>query len=395
MDKSSYDKDAPNEFKNIDLTQYKLIHDGPLTIKKNPSIQLHGLLFENMIVLLQKQEDKYILKHHVIPDSKAVNPINKINLTLVRLSAVDKRTFFLILIPEVKDSHMVELTAPDPQACTAWIHQISEAAERYKARLKRGTSHKQSTSNTAPLSGTLLAQPDEPLPVNNDELLDTSQHVQESQSQQSQPSVTIPSDNKLIISVENPTDGIQIDEEPECEDPNKITNNNDTVTSTQPCQLILPTEIHVSVSPVMRADRIVLPSELLRRLSVTISESVLEMERIICDMNRVPVEHFEEIADIAGQPEAPQELADLALASFAQTNYLIDCVQHAMSADEIVKIQNVPQLTNVVGDFPELCDNCFKNDHVVVADIESHVKGIDNEEDEVVEGLYCEIDNLM
>lgn len=348
-----------------------------------------------MIVLLQKQEDKYILKHHVIPESKAVNPINKINLTLVRLSAVDKRTFFLILIPEVKDSHMVELTAPDPQACTAWINQISEAAERYKARLKRGTSHKQSTVNTAPLSGFLLAQPDEP--VNNDELLDTSQHAAESQ-QQSQPSVTIPGDNKLIISVENqPIDGgIQNpeNEETECEDPNKITNNNDTVTSTQPCQLILPTEIHVSVSPVMRADRIVMPSELLRRLGATIRESVHEMERIICDMNRVPVEHFEEIADIAGQPEAPQELADLALASFAQTNYLIDCVQHAMSADEIIKIQHAPQLINVVGDFPELCDNCFKNDHAVVADVEAKVKGIVNDEDEVVEGLYCEIDNL-
>lgn len=342
-----------------------------------------------MIVLLQKQEDKYILKHHVIPDSKAVNPINKINLTLVRLSAVDKRTFFLILIPEVKDSHMVELTAPDPQACTAWIQQISEAAERYKARLKRGTSHKQSAANAAPLSGSLLTQPDEPIAVNNDELLDTSQHVTESQ-QQSQPSVTIPGDNKLVISVDNAADGMENDEEPECEDPNKITNNNDTVTSTQPCQLILPTEIHVSVSPVMRADRVVMPSELLRRLGATIRESVHEMERIICDMNRVPVEHFEEIADIAGQPEAPQELADLALASFAQTNYLIDCVQHAMSADEIVKIQHAPQLTNVVGDFPELCDNCFKHDNVVTAEVDASVLV----EDDAGEGLYCEIDNL-
>lgn len=40
---------------NLDLTQYRLIHDGSLTMKKNPSIQLHGLLFEDMIVLLTKQ----------------------------------------------------------------------------------------------------------------------------------------------------------------------------------------------------------------------------------------------------------------------------------------------------------------------------------------------------
>lgn len=55
LDRSAFDKDAPPEFKSIDLTQHKLIHDGPLNMKKNPSIQLYGLLFENMMVLLQKQ----------------------------------------------------------------------------------------------------------------------------------------------------------------------------------------------------------------------------------------------------------------------------------------------------------------------------------------------------
>lgn len=52
LDRSSYDKE---EFKKLDLTQHRLIHDGTLTIKKNPGVQLHGLLFENMIVLLTKQ----------------------------------------------------------------------------------------------------------------------------------------------------------------------------------------------------------------------------------------------------------------------------------------------------------------------------------------------------
>lgn len=52
LDRSSYDKE---EFKKLDLTQHRLIHDGNLTIKKNPGVQLHGLLFDNMIVLLTKQ----------------------------------------------------------------------------------------------------------------------------------------------------------------------------------------------------------------------------------------------------------------------------------------------------------------------------------------------------
>lgn len=74
LDKANYEKEASSDFKvrrssyidhminlsiqycqNVDLTQHKLLHDGPLIMKKNPSVQLHGLLFEDMMVLLQKQ----------------------------------------------------------------------------------------------------------------------------------------------------------------------------------------------------------------------------------------------------------------------------------------------------------------------------------------------------
>lgn len=112
LDKASYEKEAPNEFKNIDLTNYKLIHDGLLTIKKG-TIQLRVLLFDNMIVLLQKQDDKYLLKQFAYQgahgDNTPVNPITKICNLLVRLSAVDNRAFFLI---DKENSHMLEMTAP-------------------------------------------------------------------------------------------------------------------------------------------------------------------------------------------------------------------------------------------------------------------------------------------
>lgn len=111
LDKTSYEKDAPNEYRNIDLTNYKLVHDGLLTIKKG-AIQLRVLLFDNMIVLLQKQDDKYLLKQFAHPsnlgDNTPVNPITKISNLLVRLSAVHKRTFFLI---DKENSHMLEMTA--------------------------------------------------------------------------------------------------------------------------------------------------------------------------------------------------------------------------------------------------------------------------------------------
>jgi hypothetical protein len=112
MDKASYDKEAPNEFKNIDLTNYKLIHDGLLTIKKG-AVQLRVLLFDSMIMLLQKLDDKYLLKQFAYPaahgDNVPVNPITKICNLIVRLSAVDNRAFFLI---DKENSHMLEMTAP-------------------------------------------------------------------------------------------------------------------------------------------------------------------------------------------------------------------------------------------------------------------------------------------
>lgn len=47
-------------------------------------------------------------------------------------------------------------------------------------------------------------------------------------------------------------------------------------------------------------------SEQLRRLDESIRAKLAEKQRIVCDMFRVPNEHFASIADIAGQPESPK-----------------------------------------------------------------------------------------
>ena len=56
-------------FQNLDLTTYRLIYDGPLTLKlgdtkRFKTIDLHVVLLEDCIMLLQKQDDKYLLKFH-------------------------------------------------------------------------------------------------------------------------------------------------------------------------------------------------------------------------------------------------------------------------------------------------------------------------------------------
>ena len=51
-------------FQNLDLTKYKMLHDGPLTwrINRTKQIDLHVLLLEDILVLLQKQDERLVLK---------------------------------------------------------------------------------------------------------------------------------------------------------------------------------------------------------------------------------------------------------------------------------------------------------------------------------------------
>lgn len=157
-----------------------------------------------------------------------------------------------------------------------------------------------------------------------------------------------PPDEPLPPSAEEPSEpSSEKQEEPEPtpqEDPN-------AVSTTQPCQLIQPSEISVAAQNVQEAALVVTPEESLRRHGEQIQVSVTEMERIICDINRVPPEHFAAIADIAAQPEAASDLADLAIAAFAQSKFLVESLKSAM----VNGVNSAPP-SSFGG--PALCDNC-------------------------------------
>lgn len=56
-------------FQNVDLTKHRLIYDGLLSMKlgdtrRFKNVELHVLLLEDCIMLLQKQDDKFLLKFH-------------------------------------------------------------------------------------------------------------------------------------------------------------------------------------------------------------------------------------------------------------------------------------------------------------------------------------------
>ncbi|XP_055694240.1 rho guanine nucleotide exchange factor 12 isoform X7 [Lutzomyia longipalpis] len=404
LDKAAHDKEISSEIKllmqNLDLTQHKLIHDGLLIMKKSPTTQLHGLLFEDIMVLLQKQDDRYVLK--VLPNPGAGSaenkskesvfyPIIKVNLILVRQSAVDKTTFFLI---NTSLSQMLELTTPSSSECKGWFKHISDAAEAYKARtrgshdlnteLSSGGSKEKDSFEMTPdrndlpgLAGTpgdqvataIGATTVDKKSEDGQRRNETAREKRKSQKQQQKPQDMRFKSKKKNDSEESRESGNEDDDGDEEEDDggeekriedadegkkdkfNGYSNSCSTRTLTQQCSLVAPSEVQITVSPSLTAEPVLTPAERLRRLDESIKGMLVEKQQIVCDMFRMPSEHFSAITDIAGQPEAPKDPSDLVLAAFAQVQSLTEALNDYTRVSQIQEISAVSMA---------LCDDCHR-----------------------------------
>ena len=86
----------------MDLTKHRLIYDGALTMKlgdtrRYKTVDLHVLLLMDCIMLLQKQDDKFLLKFHTSSvatggqgHSAKYSPVIKFSSMLVRANASGK-----------------------------------------------------------------------------------------------------------------------------------------------------------------------------------------------------------------------------------------------------------------------------------------------------------------
>ncbi|XP_067306850.1 rho guanine nucleotide exchange factor 12 isoform X3 [Pseudorasbora parva] len=125
-----------SEFKNLDLTKRKMVHEGPLSwkINKDKTIELYTLLLEDILVLLQKQDDRLILRCHSknlagTADTKHIfSPIIKLSTVLVRSVATDNRSFFVISMSK-NGAQIYELMAQTVSEQRMWQEQIAQRAE--------------------------------------------------------------------------------------------------------------------------------------------------------------------------------------------------------------------------------------------------------------------------
>uniref|UniRef100_A0A8B9J7F7 Rho guanine nucleotide exchange factor (GEF) 1b n=1 Tax=Astyanax mexicanus TaxID=7994 RepID=A0A8B9J7F7_ASTMX len=92
------------EYKNFDLTTRRMLYEGPLIwrVTKEKAIDVQGVLLGDMLVLLQKQDDKMLLKcqsKSIIAaevGKQMLSPIIKLDSAFLREVATDRKAFYVI-----------------------------------------------------------------------------------------------------------------------------------------------------------------------------------------------------------------------------------------------------------------------------------------------------------
>ncbi|XP_076036474.1 uncharacterized protein LOC143022237 [Oratosquilla oratoria] len=387
---------------NLDLSKHKLIYEGPLTwriSKGQKNIDLHVLLLDDFIVLLQKVDDKYILKNHSInisvgkEDTKFTHsPIIKYGpSTLFRAVATDKCAFFLVTTQSV-GAQIYELVAISANERKVWFRHIQEAQETYSQRDGRNRRpHPQPPlpdpeEPTAPPSDTLRNNVDDN--VDGDVEGDTSESATptgtassasavatSSSSSKSDQSITKPGEATVATastsatttsstSSASPSAMAGVGQPPASPETlakkaaaearlstplgrssshagsgaggisGSVGGRHFHIHIEEGPTLIQPSEVKVSQGVVLSAQPVLTPIECLRRKDVQIRTALDDKQRLIADILHIPYEHFESVADIAGEPGANKEPRELVLAAIFQAKYLQEILNETLTLRE-------------------------------------------------------------
>ncbi|NWI70610.1 ARHGB factor, partial [Todus mexicanus] len=155
------------EFKSLDLTSRRMIHEGPLTwrISKDKTVDLHVLLLEDLLVLLQKQDEKLVLKCHSktalgsSDNKQSFSPVLKLNSVLIRSVATDKRALFIICTSEL-GPQIYELVALTSSEKNTWMELLEEAVQSATRNTTFPPKRRTPEPTRAAPSGLVLPDPD-------------------------------------------------------------------------------------------------------------------------------------------------------------------------------------------------------------------------------------------
>ncbi|ESN91560.1 hypothetical protein HELRODRAFT_189723 [Helobdella robusta] len=126
------------EYRNLNLTERKLIFDGELQWYPTNStvVKLHIALFEDILIIMHKVDNKLVLKCQSTGienvKSKFMQvPIIKLSHLMIKDVPRDPKSFYLVSASK-EDSQMYKLVASTTILRNNWTKNIREAVEHYK-----------------------------------------------------------------------------------------------------------------------------------------------------------------------------------------------------------------------------------------------------------------------
>ncbi|XP_065207030.1 rho guanine nucleotide exchange factor 12 isoform X3 [Planococcus citri] len=345
VDKTNFDKDIPvaNEFRNLDLTKHKLIHEGVLKWmidntrpdKKPKLVDLYVLLLQDIIVLLQKSDEKYILKffnmNSKIKESSPAFwcPVIKVSEVLVKTQAREK-VLYLVNQPE-GEPQWYTLLASSLSERDTWFNRISEAADAYsKAKENKHKSRSSDVSNV-PLHD-LDSEIDQ---VNQFAKTKENEHGGVSDTANLPPSINAPSSQddsghgNDAAARKSGTSGGGIS--PGQRRKGAVNAERKRLPENL---LIEPSQVSVFERTVHTAEAVLTPLERLRRKDELIREALQEKQKLVADILHVPKDEFETISDLATEPAFNKEASELVLAAVNQADQLTSILNECLRVTE-------------------------------------------------------------
>ncbi|XP_062493933.1 rho guanine nucleotide exchange factor 1 [Pezoporus occidentalis] len=124
-----------SEFKCRDLTKRTLVHEGPLSwrLSRDKAVEVQVLLLDDLLVLLQRQDERFLLRCHSrslapAPDGKRLlSPVLRLRAAMTRLVATDPKAFYVIISWD-NGAQIYELGAQTVAERKNWCDLINETA---------------------------------------------------------------------------------------------------------------------------------------------------------------------------------------------------------------------------------------------------------------------------
>uniref|UniRef100_A0A6B0VH14 Putative guanine nucleotide exchange factor n=1 Tax=Ixodes ricinus TaxID=34613 RepID=A0A6B0VH14_IXORI len=340
LDKSAFDKvehPVSQAFKNLDLRQHRLLYEGPLVwrLPKQKAIEVQLLLLEDMLVLLQRQDERLLLRFHAVhlptarEDAKLTHcPVLTLQNVFTRDVATDCKAFFLVSTAE--QHAMYEFAAASTKEKMNWLHHINEALRPHnRQQLQQKRSERMGSTEEPPVDSTLETTP---------ESVPQEDHAEE----------------EVSASTAAPPEEEAAAKEPAAETAQPDTNTEEPSRDggEAPVPVAGPARIEASQvaqglslvdfqevvvrpsAPFETAEPVLTPVERLRRKDQEILTALAEKQDLMAEILRIPKDDFENIAEISEEMNSEKGVMELLLQITYHANRLPKLVNEAMNIRE-------------------------------------------------------------